>query len=112
MTSRPQAVAFDAADVPAAAAFWAGLLDRDVLVESGDALVPGDETQVGLRFVASHSEQIGPRRLHPHLTSNSLEDQQRAVETVLREGGHHIEVGQESGAPFVCSPTRTAMNCV
>lgn len=45
--------------------------------------------------------QIGPRRLHLHLTSQSLEDQQRTVETVLRLGGRHIEVGQAPDDPFV-----------
>jgi hypothetical protein len=77
------------------------LLDREVLVESGGELVPGDETQVGLRFVASDTEPVGPRRLHLHLTSNTLADQQRSVETVLRLGGRHIEVGQAPEDPFV-----------
>ena len=94
-------MAFDAADPPANAAFWARLLDRDVLVEPGGALVPGDERQVGLRFVASETEQVGPRRLHLHLTSISLEDQQRTVETVLRLGGRHIDVGHAPDDRFV-----------
>lgn len=98
---RLQAVTFDVADAPGVAAFWAGLLDRDVSVESDGALVPGDERQVGLRFVASDTEQVGPRRLHLHLTSNSAEDQQRTVGTVLRLGGRHIEVGQTPDDPFV-----------
>ena len=91
---------FDVAEAPATAAFWAGLLDRDVIVESGGALVPGDEGEVRLRFVASDTEQVGPLRLHLHLTSNSLEDQQRTVVTVLRLGGRHIEVGQAPDDPF------------
>ena len=89
MALRLQAVTFDVADASAVAAFWAGLLDRDVLVESRGALVPGDEMQVGLRFVSSDTEQIGPRLLHLHLTSSSPADQQRTVETVLRLGGRH-----------------------
>ena len=84
-------MSFDAADAPALAAFWARLLDRDVLVEPGRALVPGDERQVGLKFVASDTEQVGPQRLHLHLTSTSVEDQRRTVETVLRLGGRHID---------------------
>ena len=98
---RLQAVTFDVADASAVAAFWAGLLDRDVLVESQGALVPGDEMQVGLRFVSSDTEQIGPRLLHLHLTSSSPADQQRTVETVLRLGGRHIDVGQEPDDDFV-----------
>lgn len=92
---------FDVDDVSAAASFWSELLDRDVLGEHGGALVPGDATQVGLRFVSSDTEQAGPRRLHLHLTSSSLEDQARIVETVLRLGGRHIDVGQDPHADHV-----------
>jgi hypothetical protein len=98
---RLEAVTFEVADVTAVAAFWAGLLEREVLEEPGGALVPGDETQVGLRFVSSDTDQVGPRRLHLHLTSSSLEDQQRTVETALRLGGRHIDVGQEPDVDFV-----------
>jgi hypothetical protein len=98
---RLEAVTFEVADVTAVAAFWAGLLEREVLEEPGGALVPGDETQVGLRFVSSDTDQVGPRRLHLHLTSSSLEDQQRTVETALRLGGRHIDVGQEPDVGFV-----------
>jgi hypothetical protein len=64
-------------------------------------LVPGDKTQVGLRFVSSDSLQVGPRQLHLHLTSTSLEHQQRTVETALRLGGRHIDVGQGPDDNFV-----------
>ena len=57
--------------------------------------------QVGLRFVTSDSKQVGPRRLHLHLTSSSLEHQQRTVETALRLGGRHIDVGQGPDDPHV-----------
>jgi hypothetical protein len=101
VASRLEAVCFDVADAPAVAAFWAGLLDRELLVERGGALVPGDQRQVGLRFVTSDTEHVAPQRLHLHLTSDSLEHQQRTVETVLRLGGRHIDVGQAADAPFV-----------
>jgi hypothetical protein len=94
MAVRLEAVRFEVADPPAVAAFWAGLLDRDVRPESGGASVPGDETQVGLRFVMSQTEQVGRPWLHLHLTSSSLDDQQRTVETALRLGGRRIDVGQ------------------
>jgi Glyoxalase-like domain len=93
---RLEAVTFDVADAAAVAAFWAGLLDRDVLTEPDGVLVPGDELQVGLRFVTSPTEQVGPRRLHVHLTSRSLEHQQRTVEAALRLGARHIDVGQRA----------------
>ncbi|MFG1626771.1 VOC family protein [Kribbella sp. NPDC049227] len=101
MALRLEAVVFDVADATAVAAFWAGLLDREVLTEPGGALVPGDKTQVGLRFVTSDTLQVGPRQLHLHLTSTSLEHQQRTVETALRLGGRHLDVGQGPDANFV-----------
>jgi Glyoxalase-like domain len=96
-----EAVTFEVADAPAVAAFWAGLLDRQVRTEPGGALVPGDTIQVGLRFITSDTEQVGPRRLHLHLTSSSLEHPQRTVETALRLGGRHIDMGQRPDADFV-----------
>ena len=101
MALRLEAVTFDVADAPAVAGFWAGLLDREVDTESGGALVPGDDTQVGLRFVTSDTEQVGRPRLHLHLTSSSLEHQQRTVAMALRLGGRHIDVGQGPDDEFV-----------
>lgn len=101
MASRLEAVTFEVANAPTVAAFWAGLLEREVLMESGGALVAGDDSQVGLRFVTSDTDQIGPRRVHLHLTSSSLEDQHRTVETAMRLGGRHIDVGQAPDAGFV-----------
>jgi hypothetical protein len=98
---RLEAVTFEVADADAVAAFWAGLLDRQILAEPGGVLVPGDKVQVGLRFVTSDSKQVGPRRLHLHLTSSSPEHQQQTVETALRLGGRHIDVGQGPDDPHV-----------
>lgn len=98
---RLEAVTFDVADATAVAAFWARLLDREVLTEPGGALVAGSTTQVGLRFVTCDTEQAGPRRLHLHLTSSSLEHQQRTVEKALRLGGRHLDVGQGPGDKHV-----------
>ena len=101
MALRLEAVTFEATDTSAVAAFWAGLLDRDVDTEPGGALLAGDNTQVGLRFVTSDTEQIGRPRLHLHLTSTSLEHQQCTVEKALRLGGRHIDVGQSRDEGFV-----------
>lgn len=99
--SRLDALAFDVADASATAAFWAGLLERPVIEESGSAFLPGDQAQIGLRFVASEVEQGGRPRLHLHLTSTSTEDQQRRVEAALRLGGRHLDVGQDGDEGFV-----------
>jgi hypothetical protein len=69
--------------------------------EAGGALVPGTPTQVGLRFVTSDTEQVGPRCLHLHVTSSSPGDQQRTVEAALRLGGRHLDVGQSPDDDFV-----------
>lgn len=101
VTVRLTTVIFDARDPVATARFWADLLGKALVAEPGGATVPGDTTQVGLRFVASEREQVGRRRLHLHLISESAEHQQRIVQAVLRLGGRHLDVGQDPDAPFV-----------
>ncbi|MGO2537776.1 MAG: VOC family protein [Brachybacterium tyrofermentans] len=101
MTLHLDAVVFDVADANAAAAFWAGLLDRTVLAEPDGALVPGTATQVGLRFVTSDTAQVGPRQLHLHLTSSTLEHQQQTVQRALDLGGRHLDVGQSPDDRFI-----------
>jgi Glyoxalase-like domain len=98
---RLEAIAFDVADATLVADFWATLLDREVRPEPGGALVPGDDRQVGLRFVTSGSERDGRPRLHLHLTTSSWEHQQRTVDTALRLGGRHLDVGQAPEDEFV-----------
>jgi hypothetical protein len=93
MTLRLDALSFDAQDPAAPAAFWAGLLGREVVEEPDGVLLPGDDTQLGLRFVAGSADPSG-RGLHLHLTSTSLEDQQRTVDRALELGGRHVDVGQ------------------
>jgi hypothetical protein len=88
------AVTFDAHDPAGLASFWGSLLDRQVVHEASGALLPADDTQVGLRFVAATTEKSGRNRLHLHLTSTSLEDQQRTVALALSLGGRHLDVGQ------------------
>lgn len=94
MSVRLIAVTFDAHDPAGLASFWAGVLGRQIVDEPGGALLPGDETQVGLRFVAAASEPPAERRLHLHLTSSTLDDQRNIVERVVALGGHHLDVGQ------------------
>ena len=96
-----EAVTFDVAEAFAVAAFWAGLLGREILAEPGGAFLPGNATQVGLRFVTSDIRQVGRPRLHLHLTSGSLEQQRRTVDTALRLGGHHLDVGQGPDDDFI-----------
>lgn len=94
MASRLVAVSFDAHDPAGVAAFWAGLLDRDVVEESDGVLLPGDDTQVGMRFVAAATEESGQDRMHLHVTSSTPEDRLHTIETALALGGRHVDVGQ------------------
>jgi hypothetical protein len=94
MSSRLVALAFDAREPAGLASFWGSLLDRQFVREGTSALLPADGTQVGLRFVADPTEKTGPNRLHLHLTSSSLEDQQQTIATALNLGGRHLDVGQ------------------
>ncbi|MDG4824613.1 VOC family protein [Asanoa sp. WMMD1127] len=98
MISGPLTIVLDAHDPARLARFWADLLGREVV---DDALVPGDETQIGLRFVASESEREGLDRLHLHLTSAVEADQQRTVERALALGAHHLDVGQLPEEPHI-----------
>jgi hypothetical protein len=93
MTSRRLVVAFDARDPARLAQFWAGVLGR-VVQDADSALLPGGETQLSLRFVPGFAEKMGPNRMHVHLTSTDLADQQHTVATALRLGARHIDVGQ------------------
>jgi hypothetical protein len=94
MPVRLVAVSFDVPDPAPVAMFWATLLGRSVVEEVGGSLVPGDDVQVGLRFVAGATTKPGRSQLHLHLTSSSAEDQRRTVETALDLGARHLDLGQ------------------
>lgn len=81
------AVAFDARVPAVVGRFWAGLLGREVLDETRGVLVPGDRTQVGLRFVEAATSKADRNRLHLHVTSASAGDQQATVQRVVELGG-------------------------
>src|SRR5207247_5577530 len=69
--SRLLTVTFDAHDTARLAQFWAGVLDREVVEDVGGARLPGEATQLSLRFVPSRAEKVEPNRIHLHLTSTS-----------------------------------------
>jgi catechol 2,3-dioxygenase-like lactoylglutathione lyase family enzyme len=99
-------VTFDAHDPARLARFWAGVLGREAVEEAGGAFLPGENTQLSLRFVLGKAEKVGPNRMHPHLTSASLADQQHTVTTALGLGAHHLDVGQrpEEGHIVLADP--------
>jgi len=106
MLLRTLTVTFEAHDAPGLARFWAGVLGRDVVEGAGGALVPGDDTQLSLRFVPGGPQEVGSNRTHLHLTSAGLDDQQQVVATALRLGAAHLDVGQrpEEGHIVLADP--------
>ena len=93
MPCRLDALVVDAADPAALAVFWAGVLGWDIAGD-GVSLLPTDDTGFGLRFVAAGEPKVVQNRMHPDLTSSSLEDLRAAVERALALGGRHVDVGQ------------------
>lgn len=104
--TRLVAVAFDAREPTTVARFWAELLGREVIAERDGVLLPGDERQVGLRFVTASTRKVGLNRLHLHLTSADPEGQQAMVQKALGLGGSHLDVGQlpEEGHVVLSDP--------
>lgn len=101
------AVCFEVRDPGPVAAFWAGLLGRDAVMEEGGTLVPGDDTQVGLRFVAADTDEDDrPNRVHLHLTSTDLDDQHRTVTQAMALGGRLIREYPEEGHVVLADPGR------
>jgi catechol 2,3-dioxygenase-like lactoylglutathione lyase family enzyme len=104
--SRLRTVTFDARDAARLARFWAGVLGRKVIEDADGALLPGEDAQLGLRFVPSHTQTVGPNRMHLHLTSASLADQEHTVAAALELGAGHLDVGQrpEEGHVVLADP--------
>ncbi|MEV4641105.1 VOC family protein [Actinoplanes sp. NPDC049548] len=106
MRARLLAVRTETQDPMRAAEFWAGLLRRDIVENASGVLLPGTDTQLGLRFVPGRAGRLGANRMHLHLTSSDLDDQQRTVATALKLGGRHLDVGQrpEEGHIVLADP--------
>ena len=108
MTCQLLAACFDANDPPRVARFWAGLLGWEMTAgpRDGVALLPGDDTGFGIRFVPTQQPKAGQNQMHFDLTSASLEDQRRTVARSLALGGRPIDVGQrpEEGHVVLADP--------
>jgi predicted enzyme related to lactoylglutathione lyase len=96
MTSRLVALCFDAYDPLRLAQFWAGILGWKIARDrnGGVALLPSDDTGFGFRFSPALEQKSGPKHMHFHLTSTSLDDQEQTVAKSLGLGARHIDVGQ------------------
>ena len=93
MPCRLDALVVDATDPRGLARFWSGVLGWEVAGD-GMSLLPTDDTGFGLRFVRSGEPKVVQNRMHPDLTSSSLEDQRATVERALALGGRYVDVGQ------------------
>lgn len=94
MPVRLLAAVFEVAEPLPVAQFWSRLLRRDVVASPGGALLSGEGAQLALAFVPQRTEKVELNRMHVHLTSESHADQEHTVETALRLGAHHVDVGQ------------------
>src|SRR5262245_57760391 len=108
MTCNLFALSVDAHDPDRLANFWGGVLGWDIAAdpEDGSAILPTDDTGFRIRFLRTQAQKTGPNRMHFHLTSTSLEDQQQTVARSLGLGGRHIDVGQrpEEGHIVLADP--------
>ncbi|GAA0239907.1 VOC family protein [Cryptosporangium japonicum] len=106
MPSLTPVATFEAPDPVRAARFWAALLNREAVDDPGGVSLPGGPGQLDLRFVPGRPGALGANRVHTHLTSVDLDDQQRTVATALELGGHHLDVGQrpEEGHVVLADP--------
>ena len=91
------------------AGFWSALLDRPVERAHGGLLLPGT---VSLLVEASTAPRTTPDRMHMHLTSDAV-TQEETVARVLALGGRHLDVGQrpEEGHVVLADPEGNAL-CV
>lgn len=85
---------FASGDPNRLAGFWAGMLARDAVAHGDGHLVPGSDTQLGLRFASGETNSTRRNPVHLHLTSNDLDDQRQTVARALELGASHLDVGQ------------------
>ncbi len=104
MTCDLFAIGFAAHDPQRLVQFWSGLLGW---ATDGDMLLPpGDTRAFRLRFVRTAEPKVELNRGHLHLTSSSLQDQQRTVARALELGARHLDLGQtpEEGHVVLADP--------
>ncbi|GAA3629991.1 VOC family protein [Microlunatus ginsengisoli] len=101
MSCRLLSVTLDVSDPAPAAQFWAALIGREIIADARGLLLPGSETQAGLRFAPSESARLGPDPIHLHLLTEPGHDQQETVAVALRLGARPLDVGQLPDEPHV-----------
>jgi len=89
------AVTYDTQNPARLAQFWATLLGRESIGDADGVLLPGADGQLGLRFAADGAPPHSPHRMHLHLTSTNLLNQQQTVAKAMELGAGHLDVGQQ-----------------
>lgn len=92
--SQLAAVTYDTQHPTRLAEFWAAMLGREPIEDADGVLLPGPDGQLGLRFVADDALPHRLHRMHLHLTSTSLPDQQHTVAKAVELGAEHLDLGQ------------------
>ncbi len=88
MTSSLHSLTFLAADPARLAAFWGGVLGREV---DGVTLLASDHEEIPIRFVQSDAPKVEPNQMHFDTTTTSWDDQKETVEKVLSLGGGKLD---------------------
>lgn len=89
------AVTYSTPDPKLLAGFWATMLGREPVADAGAVLLPGENGQLGLRFEADAAPPCRQHRMHLHLASDSLDEQQRIAATARAAGAVGLDVGQQ-----------------
>jgi len=102
--TRLVSVVLDSSDPRALGRWWARALGWSVTHQSADEVdVAPDDAGPGdleLVFVPVQATKVGHNQVHLDLSSASVGDQQRTVETLVSAGARRMDVGQSADALF------------
>ena len=102
-TLRIVELCIDANDQRRLAGFWAAALRWEIDVDTYDdiGLVPTDNTRFKILFEPTRQTKVGKNRIHLDLTTESVDDQNDTVATLLELGARHIDIGQSANESHV-----------
>jgi hypothetical protein len=103
VTSRLDALCFDANDPLRLASFWVGALGWEISEDAGDEirLVPMDGTRFVIDFSPTTERKQGKNRIHLDLTSTSADEQSETVHRLVDLGARLVDIGQDPDSDHV-----------